>query len=328
MGKVVNQIINQATKAIFITLIVGIIIGKLGEIISNPIIQTSFEQVSIIAKGLMGPAIGLSIAQVYKLNPVACFVSLIIGAISAHSLSNNTLSAGDPLSCILVTSISVMLLKRLSQDQFNDVIILPLVGCLVASCLTFVISPLNQLVTLIGSQLNVLISFAPILTIIILTFCFGFFMSGPFSSVLFSILLGVNGQVALVILAATCAQMMSYGVMSISDNGLFKSVMIFFGTSKLQFSNTLKNKWLFIPPIVASIVAGLVGYFMTNATTTTDLAGLGWCMFSAPIITIMNNYDALWELIFTFIILPLMIGASGYFLLRKLGKIKKGDLKL
>ncbi len=328
--KELNEVVNQVTKAIFVTLIVGIFFAELGSLINNEEISTLLIKIGTIAKLLTGPAIGVAIGTTLSKNQIVIYTSAIVGALSAGTFKGEVPTSGDPLSAIIVTTVVVYIIRMIAKGNFYDMLLVPIVALILGQILLFAYTPIGVIVTQIGIFVNTNVNNMPLVVIPILATLLGIFMTGPFSSVLFAILLGLEGKLSFVGLCATCATMMSYGIMGLKDNGIAKSLVVFFGTPKLQFANTLKNKWLFLPTMIASIVASLAGWFLTNYQATKEVAGLGWCMVTGVLTTITQNQQIMniGLLLTILVIIPIVIGMIGYIMLSKFNLIKKGDLKL
>ena len=138
-----------------------------------------------------------------------------------------------------------------------------------------------------------------------------------------------------------CAQMVGFAVMSFKENRWSGLVSQGLGTSMLQMSNIVKNPRVWIPPIVASAVVGPLAtcVFRLRMYGAAINSGMGTCGMLGPIGVILGWYDggqcptapgALeWiGLVLLCFILPALISWSLGLLLRRIGWIKEGDLKL
>ena len=149
-----------------------------------------------------------------------------------------------------------------------------------------------------------------------------------------------NGGAAV---AGCCANMVGFAVMSFPENKWGGLISQGLGTSMLQMGNIVKNPKIWIPPIVASAIAGPAAtcLFKLQMNGTPVSSGMGTCGLVGQIgvyagwlndiaagtklsLTAMDWFG----LIMISFILPAVISSVVGNLLRKIGWIKENDLKL
>ena len=329
---ILKKIIDNVTKAIFVTLISGVILGELGKFFIGTSFDTiipSLTNLSNYAKYLMGPAIGLAVAISLESKDIIKYTSLLIGAITAGTFAHGGISIGDPLTAILGSTLIVYIMMKIENDRFFDLLLIPITSLILSLCISYLMLPINEFIGTLGSMINQNIDMAPYILVPVLAIIFSFFMTGPLSSTLLAIIIGIDGRAAFVIMCATSAQMVSYTVMSLKDNGIINSLVILFGTSKLQFSNSLKNKYIFIPAILSSIIAALYAWYFTTLISVPEAAGIGMSMFTGPLLTAeINGLESWTQIIIGAIIIPVIVTTLFYIPFKKFNKIKKNDLRL
>ena len=144
-------------------------------------------------------------------------------------------------------------------------------------------------------------------------------------------------------MAGCCAQMVGFAVMSFRENRWGGLVSQGIGTSMLQMGNIVKNPRIWIPPLLTSAITGPLATCLFHLEMNGDAvaAGMGTCGFvgqigvytgwvrdmEAGVKAAITSWD--WAgLILICFVLPAVICPLLGLLLRKLGWIKEGDLKL
>ena len=115
----------------------------------------------------------------------------------------------------------------------------------------------------------------PIFMGIVVAVLMGMALTAPISSAAIGIMLGLDGLAAGAALAGCCAQMVGLAIMSMDDNDIGDVIAIGIGTSMLQFKNIVKRPIIWIPPIVASIVSGVISAAILGIKCTAVGSGMG-----------------------------------------------------
>ena len=183
---------------------------------------------------------------------------------------------------------------------------------------------------------------------IIVSAVIGIALTLPISSAAICSAFGLVGLAGGAAVAGCCAQMVGFAVMSFKENKTSGLLSQGLGTSMLQMPNIIKNPLIWIPPTLASMITGPVatcifkmkmnGAAISSLMGTCGLVGpigviTGW--FSPSEQAVANGASAIslggfdWlGLVLICIVLPAVLSLLFGNILRKLGWIKDGDLKL
>jgi len=322
--------LNGMAYGFFASLIVGTILKQVGLAIGwNDLVTWG-----TIASYLMGPAIGVGMAVVLEakgLNMIAAVVAGTIGA-GTFTFMNDQVSvaAGNPVSAYLAVILAVEVTKLVQDKTPLDILLVPLTSLLSAGFITKFIGPyISQLIVWIGDLINQGVSMQPLLMGIIVAVLMGMALTAPISSAAIGIMLGLDGLAAGAALAGCCAQMVGLAVMSIDDNTIGDVIAIGIGTSMLQFKNIVKKPIIWLPPIIASLVCGMISTAVLHIECTAVGSGMGTAGLVGLLECIQVMGTSFWiPLIIVDVIIPIVICYSMYKGLKKLNYIKSGDMKL
>ena len=188
---------------------------------------------------------------------------------------------------------------------------------------------ISQVIVWIGDLINQAVHMQPIFMGMLVSVLMGMALTAPISSAAIGIMLGLNGLAAGAALAGCCAQMVGLAIMSLDDNTIGDVIAIGIGTSMLQFKNIVKRPIIWIPPIVASLVTGLVSTAVFHIQCTPVGSGMGTAGLVGLIECIGVMGSGYWlPLIIIDVIIPMAICWSMYKAFRKLNYIRSGDMKL
>ena len=140
-------------------------------------------------------------------------------------------------------------------------------------------------------------------------------------------------------IAGCCAQMVGFAVMSFKENRFAGLLSQGLGTSMLQMPNIVRNPLVWLPPIIASAITGPLAtcFFKLEMHGTAIFSGMGTCGMLGPVGLILGWTNeggqtpgiSQWlGLILICFLLPALICLGLSELMRRLGWIKEGDLKL
>ena len=147
---------------------------------------------------------------------------------------------------------------------------------------------------------------------------------------------GANGQGLLLAAGAAtagcCAQMVGFAVCSFRENHVGGLVAQGLGTSMLQIGNLNRKPILWLPPTLASAIVGPLATTVLRLENVGVSAGMGTCGLVGPF-GVLNQMGwdkpMVWvSLVLTCIVLPAALSLLFSEIMRKLGWIKEGDLKL
>ncbi len=350
---------------LFATLIVGTILGQIAAIGS---FETTFVGKLLVysanlTKTLMGVGIGVGIAYKFKESPlvtVAAGVSGFVGAFASgvvdmalgNASSLASISAGkpgDPLCAFIAAMVGIEIGRLVSGKTKIDILVTPIVTVVSGSAAGLLTGKgVAVVTTAIGNFVGWGTERQPVLMGIIVAVVMGLALTLPISSAAIGVVVfanaGTNYGLALAAAAAAAgcsAQMVGFAVASFRENKMGGLVSQGIGTSMLQMPNIIRNPRIWIPATVASAVVGPVSsalFKMTNNAVgsgmgTSGLVGQinGFSVMTSGIEGIVEPvswYVALIEILLVHIIIPAAISLGVSELLRRIGWIKKDDMKL
>src|SRR5699024_9617535 len=159
----------------------------------------------------------------------------------------------------------------------------------------------------------------------------GWALTAPISSVAIAFMLSLDGLAAGAAAIGCSAQMIGFAVSSYRDNGFGGFLAQAIGTSMLQVSNILRKPAILIPPTIAGIILAPIGTVWLGMTNNTAGAGMGTSGLVGQIMafeTMGFEMHVFWSVLMLHIIAPAIISILFTILLRKVGWIKPGDMKI
>ncbi len=307
--------LNGMAYGLFATLIIGTIIGTIGQLFSlgdNGFCQFMFNilgsgktGVSYVLQILLGAGIGVGVSLALNLKPLNTIVLAASGELAAYfSLStkfvtNGTysdgLKVGDPLTIYLVCICVALAMKYVLRKKTPiDVLLIPLFGisvCLVASLLVRypAIYVTYGMQWLVNSGTNTI----PLIMGIVVSVLMGMALTAPISSAAIAAMIFIlpdgmsiaealaNPTYSGLVIASGAAivgcstQMIGFAVQSRKDNGIGMVISIGIGTSMLQFKNILKKPLIWLPTIIASAILGPLSTCVFKLVCMGSSAGMG-----------------------------------------------------
>lgn len=322
--------LNGMAYGFFASLIIGTILKQIGVAVH----LGELSRWGQLATYLMGPAIGVGIGVVLDAKGLNMISAVIAGAIGAGTFSisgqNVSVAVGNPVSAYLAVILAIEVTKLVQDKTPLDILLVPLTSILCAGFITKFIGPyISQLIVWIGDLINQGVTMQPLLMGMIVAVLMGMALTAPISSAAIGIMLGLNGLAAGAALAGCCAQMVGLAIMSMDDNQIGDVIAIGVGTSMLQFKNIVKRPIIWLPPIVASLVSGVISSAILQIQCTAVGSGMGTAGLVGLLECIQVMGSHFWlPLIIVDVLLPMAICWSMYKAFRKLNYIKSGDLKL
>jgi hypothetical protein len=338
--------LDGMAKGLFASLIVGTIISQIGNLADILVI----EQIGRVAQFMMGPAIGAGVAlrrdaKIFTLLSAIAAGALGAGVVNfgdATAVSFATLGAGvgNPVGALLAAVAAVEVTRYVEGKTKFDLLIVPAIIIVIGGVIGFAVTPfIDTGLRHFGNAINTFTNFQPLLMGVMLAVTIGITLTLPIiSSAALCIVMGIGaspdenviGTIAAgAALAGCCAQMVGFAVISFRENKLSGLISQGIGTSMIQMPNIIKNPWVWLPPTVASAVAGLVSAVVFELRTTTVGAGMGTSGLVGPFQTMFAmGASALIPMLVTYIVIPAVVSLAISELMRKKGIIKWGDLKL
>mgnify|MGYP000329505284 CR=1 FL=1 len=324
------KILNGMALGLFSSLIIGLIISQLGELLNiNMLVR--FGK---IAQLLMGPAIGVGIAYSLNLKGLGLYSSLVTGALGAGTIElvNNTanIQIGEPVGALIAAVIGAEIAKRVTGKTPVDIVLVPATTIIAGGIASSIFGPwLISFSYWLGQTVNLATNLQPLPMGIAVSVIMGIFLTLPVSSAALAISLGLEGLAAGAATVGCSAQMIGFAVISFKDNGVGGLIAQGFGTSMLQIPNILKKPLIWIPPIVSSAMLGPVATVIFKMENNRIGAGMGTSGLVGQVATFetMGSTATLPVLLLHFF-LPAIISYIIYKLMSSYGLIESGDLKL
>ena len=332
---------------LFASLLIGTIFGTVGtylgpDYISNETINAIggfFSEMKTFAQGASGMAIGVAIAYSLKADPLVMFSCAAVGSLS-YSLGATILLAdgssiaytAGPAGAYVAAIFAVEIGMLVSKKTRVDILVTPTVTIIAGYALAKIICPaVAYVMYYLGDFINTATEMQPFLMGIIISVVVGIILTLPISSAAICAMIGISGIAGGAAVAGCCAQMIGFAVISFADNGWGGFFAQGLGTSMLQMSNIIKKPSIWIPPTLAAAVTGPVSTLVFKLECTGVSAGMGTCGLVGPlgVLSDMNGGTNMWfGLLIVCFVLPAVLSYLFYFIMKKMGLIKAGDMKL
>jgi hypothetical protein len=324
--------VDLSLRTYLVTALSYMALGLFSSLIVGLIVKTAGEQLGIsflvemgaLAQNMVGPAIGVAVAYGLKAPKFVLFASLVTGA-AGYQL-------GGPAGSYLAALVGVEFGKLIADETRLDIILTPFVtialGYLVA---TFVGPPIKGGMDALGHLVMWATELQPFLMGIVVSTLMGLALTAPISSAAISIMLGLEGIAAGAATIGCCAQMVGFAVASYRENGVSGLFSQGIGTSMLQIGNIVKNPRILIPPTLAGIVLAPFASVLFQLTNNPYGAGMGTSGLVGQIMTFTAmgfSWPVFWQVLILHFVAPACISLACTELLRRLGWIKPGDMKL
>lgn len=331
---------------LFSTLIIGTITEQIGIFIGGDI-GSFIVLISKLIKVLMGCGIGIGLACKFgatALLTVSTGVCGMIGGFASKILAGTILSegiitlagVGEPLGAFAAALAGYEIGKLIAGKTKLDIILTPLITISSGSAVGLLIGPpISNFMTFIGGIINFNVEKSPIIGGIIVSVLMGLALTLPISSAAIGITLGLSGLAAGAATVGCCAQMIGFAVASYRENKLSGLISQGIGTSMIQMPNIVKNIRIWIPATVASAILGPISSAVLQMTSNAVGSGMGTSglvgVISAFQVMTAGGKDVvivIAEIVIMYFIAPAAISLGISEILRKIGWIKSGDMKL
>lgn len=331
---------------LFATLIIGTILQQIGNAIDHEIGGYIFA-IGKIAASLMGAGIGCGVAAKFGEKPLVTLSSAatgMIGAFATKILAGTMIDGavvsyagpGEPMGAFVAAFVGIEIGHLVAGKTKLDIILTPIITIGSGAAAGLLIGPyISEFMTWLGSLINWGTEQQPIIMGIVVSVLMGIFLTLPISSAAIGVALGLSGIAAGAAVAGCCANMVGFAVASYRDNGFGGLVAQGIGTSMLQMPNIVKKPIIWLPAIIASAVTGPISSALLGMVNNSTGAGMG----TAGLVGQIMGYQeltaagatptvALLEMLAIHFILPGIIAFGVSEAMRKLGWLKKGDMKL
>ena len=342
--------LGAMAQGLFCTLLVGTILNTLGQQFSigflNEIIVTigtgegaAHYTIGGLASLMVGPGIAIAIGFALHCPPLVLF-SLIPVGFSANAMGG----AGGPLAVYFVAIVASEAGKLVSKETKVDILVTPIVTILVGvGFAALVAAPIGTAANAVGQAIMWATELQPLLMGIVVSALVGIALTLPISSAAICASFGLVGLAGGAAVAGCCAQMVGFAVMSFRENRWGGLVAQGIGTSMLQMPNIVKNPKIWIPPTLASMITGPLAtcVFRLEMNGAPVSSGMGTCGFvgqigvytgwlsdvASGVKAAITPMDWIGLVLICFV-LPAVLSLIFCEVLRRIGWIKDGDLKL
>ena len=326
---------SAMAQGLFCSLLIGTIIKTLGQQLN----LAFMVEMGGFATAMAAPAMAVAIGYALQAPPLVLFSLAAVGQ-AANSMGGS----GGPLAVFFIAIITAEIGKAISKETKIDILVTPFVTIFCGVAISYAIAPpIGAVANAFGVLINHTTVLQPFWMGIAVSVLVGIALTLPISSAAICHTLGLVGLAGGAAVAGCCAQMVGFAVMSFRENRWGGIVSQGLGTSMLQMGNIVKNPRIWIPPTLAAAITGPIAscvfHFEMNGAAISS--GMGTCGMVGPIgiytgwldsiaagtKTAITGMDWLAMVLICFV-LPAILSIIFCNILRKMGWIKEGDLKL
>jgi uncharacterized membrane protein len=306
---------------LFASLLVGTILNTIGKQLNILFLS---ETIWPIAQQMTGAAIGVAVAYALKSPPLVLFASTITGT------AGNAL--GGPAGAYCAALVGAEFGKMISKETKLDIVLTPAITILFGVFIASLVGPpIGGFMTATGEFIMYATTLRPFLMGIIVSVVVGAVLTLPISSAALCMMLGLSGIAAGAATAGCCAHMVGFAFLSFKENGWGGVAAQGLGTSMLQVPNLVRNPALWIPAVIVSAITGPMATVLFQMENSSIGAGMGTSGLVGIIETLntMGSSTKVWAgILLLYIIIPMILTPTIGTIMRKVGWIKEGDLKL
>lgn len=319
------DVLGMMAYGLFASLLVGTILNTIGTQFGFTFLS---EQVWPIANQATGAAIAVAIAHALKAPPLVMFASTVCG-LAGYQL-------GGPVGTLIATLFGVEAGKMISKETVLDIVLTPTVTILVGTVVAVWIGPgISRFLTWVGEMVIYFTTLQPFLMGILVSVVMGMILTLPISSAALSMMLGLSGLAGGAATAGCCANMVGFAVISFRENRWGGLLAQGLGTSMLQVPNIMLNWRIWIPVILASAITGPISTMVFQLENTPLGSGMGTSGLVGQLTMIASMSEAgapmskvYLGILLVHFILPAVLSLLFDAVLRKIGWIRPGDMKL
>ena len=340
--------LGSMALGLFSSLIVGLILEQLGLKLGVNILV----DLGIVAKLLMGPAIGIAVAYGRKASALVVFSSAVTGAIGAGTIFENYneltyvtifvnemaqfgIKTGEPMGAFVAAVVGIEIGRIIAGKTKVDIVIVPSLVIITGGIAGKYISPIvSAIMSALGTLINNATVLRPVPMGIIVSVVMGMILTLPISSAAVAIALGLNGLAGGAATVGCCTQMVGFAVASYKENKMGGLIAQGIGTSMLQMPNIIRNPLIWVPPTLASAILGPLSTTWFKMENVPEGAGMGTAGLVGQFGTfaamsgIDSNLSIIMKVLILHIILPAIVTLLISEFMRKKDYIKPGDMKL
>ena len=366
LKKYLNRYFIDAMGAMALGLFASLLIGTIFSTVYKYTNLEFLNVIATYAKAATGMAIGVAIAHKLGGHPLVIFSCAGVGAMSnamgaiisqdggivkwaatANEGVGNIFYSAGPAGAFFAVIIAAEIGMLVSKKTKVDILVTPVVTLIVGFGASWLLCPLvSYVMYYLGVFIATATTFQPLLMGIIVSVVVGVILTLPISSaaicaMIFSasaleaaVMNGTSEGLLLAggaAVAGCCAQMVGFAVISFRENKWGGIVSQGLGTSMLQMGNIVKKPVIWVAPTLAAAATGPISTMVFKLKCSGVAAGMGTCGLVGPIgvIDATEPSTMMWVgLVLVCIVLPAVLSLIFNEIMRKLGWIKTGDMKL
>lgn len=337
--------LSGMATGLFATLIIGTIISQIGSFLPGAV-GTYVFMMGKIASSVTGAGIGVGVALRYKESPLVVISSAtagMMGAFASKIIAGTVLvegvinyaGPGEPLGAFIAALVAIGMGHLVSGKTKVDILITPFVSIVAGSTVGLILGPpISKFMMFIGQLVNVNVEAHPFWGGIVVSVLMGIILTLPISSAALGIILNLSGLAAGAATVGCCANMVGFAVASFRDNKVNGLLAQGLGTSMLQIGNIVKKPIIWLPAILSSAILGPVSTLLFKMTNNATGSGMGTAGLVGQITTYQTmaaDGNAGMVLVKIIVLHFILTGVLAFLIsevMRKLGMIKDGDMKL
>lgn len=323
---------------LFASLLMGTIFGTVLKYIPEGNVFFDFFTLLSGAGGATGAMIGVAIAYSLKAPMLVMLSAGVVGMFgNAYGMTflfegtEKSVTAG-PLGAFVCVLVAVEVGKLVSKATKVDILVTPAVTLGTGALIAMILCPgISYAMYWLGYFINYATGLYPLVMGIIISVVVGIVLTLPISSAAICAMIGITGLAGGAAVAGCCAQMVGFAVISFRENKWGGVVAQGLGTSMLQMGNIVKNPLIWIPATLTSAITGPISTCLFKLECTGVSAGMGTCGIVGPLGVFGDmgfNANSIIGVIAVCIVLPAILSLLFSEIMRKLGWIKYGDMKL
>ncbi|MFV0363361.1 MAG: PTS transporter subunit IIC [Suipraeoptans sp.] len=350
LKEILNHIFIDGLSAmahgLFATLIIGTIIQQIGLFLGGNIGDLIYL-IGKVAASLTGAGIGVAVASKFGRSPlvvVSAATAGMVGAFASNILSEALISEtgaivfagpGEPLGAFIAAFVGITVGGLVAGKTKVDIIVTPIVTIASGAGVGLLIGPaISEFMAGIGALVNWGTEQQPLIMGIVVSVLMGMILTLPISSAAVGIILNLSGLAAGAATVGCCCNMIGFAVASFRENKVGGLVAQGIGTSMLQVPNIVRKPLIWLPAILSSAILGPIGTMAFGMTSNATGSGMGTAGLVGPIMayqTMIETGDptvVMIKIIVLLFVLPAVVTLLFSELMRKIGWIKQGDMKL
>ena len=328
-NKIITSLNGMGT-GLLATLVVGTIMRQIGTLLNLDMLL----EIGGYAQVLMAAAIGVGVSYALNAKPLVMFAAIVTASMGAGAIQmidgQMIMRIGEPAGAYISAVATTIIGNKLMGKTKVDIILVPMLSLLIGGMVAIFIAPiLTDVTSIIGAFINQATELRPIYMGAIVAAIFCFIILSPLSSAALAVTLGLDGLAGGAAVAGCASSMIGFATMSFKDNGMNGLISQGIGTSKIQFGNAIKNPYIFLPTLVASLFIGPISTTVFQLECNSLGAGMGTSGLVGQIQTLaVMGTTAIPGIIVLHFLLPAIISLGVAKFLTHNGKIRPGDMKL